>query len=173
MASRRPERVAEAVREVVSTVVLFELKDPRVENVTVLRAEVSGDLRNAKVYVSIMGDERKQSRVLHGLDSSRGFLQRKMAERLEMRYTPVLTFILDDSVKRSLRMSALLSSVLPNEAAVDPDAVDPDHETVDDEAVDAMESDADDDGPAAAASEEASPNAGDPALGDASSPVKE
>src|SRR5262245_26254882 len=108
MSSRRTAKVAEAIREVVSSTVLFELKDPRVKNVTVLRAEVSADLRHAKVYVSVMGDEKTQSLSMHGLNSARGFIQSKLADRLQTRYTPVLQFILDVGVKISAETSAII-----------------------------------------------------------------
>jgi ribosome-binding factor A len=106
-------KVAEAIREIVSTTVLFELKDPRVKNVTVLRAEVSGDLRHAKVYVSVMGDEKSRSLSMHGLASARGFIQSKLADRLQTRYTPVLNFVLDPGPRISAETSALLRDVLP------------------------------------------------------------
>lgn len=119
MSSRRIAKVAEAVREIVSTVVLFELKDPRVKNVTVLRADVSPDLRNAKVYVSIMGDEKTQSLTLHGLNSARGFIQSKIADRLQTRYTPVLQFVSDPGVKLSVQASAIIRETLSEGAAED------------------------------------------------------
>lgn len=112
MSSRRIAKVAEAVREIVSTVVLFELKDPRVKNVTVLRADVSPDLRNAKVYVSVMGDEKTQSLTLHGLNSARGFIQSKIADRLQTRYTPVLQFVSDPGVKLSVETAAIIREAL-------------------------------------------------------------
>lgn len=108
MSSRRTAKVAEAIRETVSTTILFGLKDPRVKNVTVLDVEVSGDLRSAKVYVSVMGDERTQALSMHGLNSARGFLQSKVADRLQTRYTPILKFVLDQSVKRSIETSRVL-----------------------------------------------------------------
>ena len=83
MSSRRIAKVAEALRECVSTTVLFELKDPRVRNVTVLRTEVSPDLRSARVYVSVMGDEKTQALSMHGLRAARGFIQSKIADRLD------------------------------------------------------------------------------------------
>jgi ribosome-binding factor A len=119
MSSRRIAKVAEAVREIVSTVVLFELKDPRVKNVTVLRADVSPDLRNAKVYVSIMGDEKTQSLTLHGLNSARGFIQSKIADRLQTRYTPVLQFVSDPGVKLSVQASAIIRETLSEGAVED------------------------------------------------------
>ena len=84
MNSRRTARVASVVREVVSNAILFELRDPRIANVTVTRTEVSGDLQHAKVYVSIMADEKAQTLCMHGLNSSRGYLQSKLAERVTL-----------------------------------------------------------------------------------------
>ncbi len=106
--SRRTLRVAEAIREVISTAILFEVKDPRVAGVTVLGCDVAGDLRTAKVHVSIMGDETKRRLAMHGLNSSRGFLQSKIAKRLDIRFTPVLTIVEDDSVRKLAEMAKLL-----------------------------------------------------------------
>lgn len=115
MSTRRTAKVAEAIREVVSSTILFELRDPRVQNVTVLRTEVPSDLRSAKVYVSVLGDETEQQLCLHGLTSSRGFLQRKIADKLDLRYTPVLTFVLDDGVKKSIEASRILREIAAQE----------------------------------------------------------
>ncbi len=112
MTSRRVAKVSQAVREVVSTAILFELKDPRVKNVTVIDAEVSADLRSAKIYVSIMGSDKEQALTMRGLNSARGFLQAKIAERLDTRYTPVLHFILDQGVKKSIEASRLIREAL-------------------------------------------------------------
>lgn len=120
MSSRRTAKVAEAIREQVSTSILFELKDPRVKNVTVTGVEVSSDLRNAKIYVSIMGDDRTQRLTMHGLESARGFLQAKIAEGVQTRYTPILQFHLDMGVKKSIEASRLLREVLPHEEASEP-----------------------------------------------------
>jgi ribosome-binding factor A len=117
MSSRRIAKVAEALREAISTIVLFELKDPRVKNVTVLRTEVSPDLRSARVYVSVMGDEKTQALSMHGLRSARGFIQSKIADRLDLRYTPVLTFVLDPAVKLSTQASAIIREALVSSAA--------------------------------------------------------
>ena len=116
MSSRRIAKVAEALRECVSTTVLFELKDPRVQNVTVLRTEVSPDLKSARVYVSVLGDEKAQALSMHGLRSARGFIQSKIADRLELRYTPVLTFVLDPAVKLSTQASVILREALHSTA---------------------------------------------------------
>jgi ribosome-binding factor A len=117
MASRRAQKVAEAIREVVGMAILAELNDPRIENVTVTYVEVSGDLRLAKVHVSVMGDEVKQNLSLRGLQSAAGFLQSKCAKRINTRYTPKIEFYLDQGVKNSIEISRILKEVLPDEAA--------------------------------------------------------
>jgi len=95
--------------------ILTEIQDPRVEGVTVTHVEVSPDMRQAKVHVSIMGDEKKQSLCLHGLQNSAGFLQSKISDRIDTRYTPRIQFELDQGVKKSLEISRLLSDVLPDD----------------------------------------------------------
>jgi ribosome-binding factor A len=117
MTSRRVQKAAEAIREVVSMAILTELQDPRVQGVTVTFVEVTPDMRQAKVHVSVMGDDTKQKLCLHGLESSAGFLQTKIGKRIDTRYTPRLRFELDMGVKKSLEIARLLSDVLPEEAA--------------------------------------------------------
>jgi ribosome-binding factor A len=116
MTSRRVLKVAEAIREVVGMAIVTELQDPRIENVTVTYVEVSPDLRYGKVHVSIMGDDAKQQLALRGLKSSAGFLQQKIARRIDTRYTPRLSFVLDKGVKHSIEVSRLLGELLPDEA---------------------------------------------------------
>jgi ribosome-binding factor A len=93
--------------------ILAEVRDPRVRDVTVTRVEVSPDLRVAKVYVSVMGDEKKQNLCLYGLQHSAGFLQSKINARIDTRYTPKLQFHLDQGVKRSIEVARILREVLP------------------------------------------------------------
>ncbi len=116
MPSRRAQKMAEAVREVVGMAILRELKDPRVQDVTVTYVEVSGDLRQAKVHVSVMGNEAKQNLSLRGLQSAAGFLQSKLKSRIEARYTPRLEFLLDQGVKKSIAIAQILDRVLPRDA---------------------------------------------------------
>lgn len=111
MASRRMLKAAEAIREVVSMAILTELRDPRVQNVTVTGVEVAPDMRNAKVLVSIMGDEGRQQLCLRGLHNSAGFLQSKVAKRIETRYTPRLTFEIDEGVKKSVEVGRILQEL--------------------------------------------------------------
>lgn len=96
--------------------ILAELQDPRIQNVTVTYVEVSADMRLAKVHVSVMGSDAQQRLSLHGLQHAAGFLQAKIAKRIDTRYTPKLKFILDQGVKRSLEIEKILSEVLPDRA---------------------------------------------------------
>src|SRR5262245_8486723 len=109
MKAHRLARVAEVVREVASETILFELRDPRVKSVTVTRAEVSGDLQHAKVYVSVMGTPAEQKLTMHGLRHAAGFVQSKLASRLQTRFTPVIAFVLDQGVKKSIEMTRLIN----------------------------------------------------------------
>ena len=111
--------MAQAIREVVSMAIIADLRDPRITDVTVTYVEVSADLRLAKVHVSVMGDEIKQNLCLHGLRSSAGFLQNKISNRIDTRYTPRLRFELDQGVKQSIALSKILDDVLPTESAAD------------------------------------------------------
>ena len=114
MTSRRTAKIASSIREIVSSTILFGLKDPRVKNVTVLGVEVANDIRTAKVYISVMGEPRVQALTMHGLNSARGFIQSKVADQLQIRYTPVLTFVLDQRVKKSIAAAELLREALGN-----------------------------------------------------------
>jgi ribosome-binding factor A len=116
MSSRRLLKAAAAIREVVGLSILADLKDPRIRDVTVTHVEVSPDMRHAKVHVSVMGNEAQQNLSLRGLQSASGFLQAKIAERVETRYTPRLMFVLDQGVKKSIEMARILKEVLPQES---------------------------------------------------------
>ena len=124
MPGRRILKAAEAIREVVSMAILTELRDPRIRDVTVTYVEVSDDMRNAKIHVSIMGDEAQQKLSLRGLQNAAGFLQAKVANRIETRYTPRLSFLLDMGVKHSLEVSRMLSELLPPPPPAPPPASD-------------------------------------------------
>lgn len=120
MPSRRVLKAAEAIREVVGMAILADLKDPRIRGVTVTFVEVSGDMRQAKVHVSIMGSETHQQRCLDGLQNSAGFLQKKISNRIDTRYTPKLEFVIDEGVKKSIEIARLLKEVLPAQDSAAP-----------------------------------------------------
>ncbi len=127
MKNHRLPRIAEVIRQVASETILFKLSDPRVKLVTVTRAEVSGDLQHAKVYVSIMGSPKQQKLTMHGLESATGFIQAEVARKLQTRFTPALKFITDEGVKKSIEITRLIREGLGQNAEtgeVDP-AADP------------------------------------------------
>lgn len=95
MPTRRIAKVNQAILQTLSSAILFELRDPRVQHVTILNVETTDDLRASKVRVGVRGDAKVQSLTLHGLESARGFLQSRIAARLDTRYTPVLKFVLE------------------------------------------------------------------------------
>jgi ribosome-binding factor A len=107
MSTDRMRRVDEAVRQVLGDAA-HELKDPRVGFVTVTDVKTSPDLRHARVYVSVLGDEDTQAASLDGLRSAHGFLQAKVAGELRLKRTPELTFELDHTAERAARLEELL-----------------------------------------------------------------
>jgi ribosome-binding factor A len=127
MKAHRLARVAEVIREVASETILFELQDPRVKNVTVTRAEISADLQHAKVFVSVMGTTKEQELCMHGLGHSAGFVQSRLASRLKTRFTPLLKFVLDQGVKKSIEITRLINEALhPAQPGADAAGLPPD-----------------------------------------------
>lgn len=122
MKTHRVARVAEVIREVASETILFELRDPRVKGVTVTRAEVSADLQHAKVFVSVMGSVSEQKLCLRGLQHAAGFIQSKLASRLKTRYTPVISFVLDEGVKKSIEIARLIQDALAQTPEATPES---------------------------------------------------
>lgn len=141
MSSRRVLKVAEAVREVVAMAIITDLRDPRIQNVTVTFVEVSGDLRLAKVHISVMGDETTQNLSLKGLQNASGYLQQKISNRVDLRYTPTLRFVLDKGIKNAFEVTRILEDILPEEQAEADQADDSGTGTADEEQSPANESD--------------------------------
>jgi ribosome-binding factor A len=108
-------RVDEAVRAVLSDVITRDLKDPRVGFVTVTAVKTSPDLRNARVYVSVLGDDEEREDSLVGLRSAHGYLQRRVASELRLKHTPTLEFVFDESTERGIRIGELLEQEAPRE----------------------------------------------------------
>ena len=115
MSSRRVLKAAQAIREVVSMAILTDIKDPRVRDVTVTMVEVTPDMRQAKVNVTIRGDETKQKLCIRGLQNSAGFFQQKVGRRIDTRYTPRLEFVIDQGLNNALAVTRILEDVLPAE----------------------------------------------------------
>ncbi len=108
MSAGRMRRVDEAVRAVLSDAIAKGLLDPRVGFVTVTAVNTSPDLRHARVYVSVLGDEHARTETLEGLRSAHGFLQGRVAAELTLKHTPTLTFEYDESVDRAMRITRLI-----------------------------------------------------------------
>ena len=104
----RMRRVNLAVREVVSARLTEGLKDPRIGFVTVTSVDTSPDLRQARVYVSVLGSDEERSETLAGLRSAHGVLQQAVATELRMKRTPTLQFVFDESIDRGMRITELL-----------------------------------------------------------------
>jgi ribosome-binding factor A len=111
--TERMRRVNEAIRETLAEAI-GELKDPRIGFVTVTGVKTSTDLRQARVYVSVLGNERKREKTLQGLESAHGVLQAKLATELRMKRTPQLAFQFDPSVQEGMRMSQLIDELDPD-----------------------------------------------------------
>jgi ribosome-binding factor A len=108
-------RVDESVRQVLAEAV-GELKDPRIGLVTITGVQTSPDLRHARVFVSVLGSERKREATLRGLDAAHGVLQARLAKELRMKRTPQLAFEYDPSVERGVRMSQLIDDLAPDDS---------------------------------------------------------
>ncbi|QEF99707.1 Ribosome-binding factor A [Stieleria maiorica] len=104
-------KAAEAIREVVASAILTEIRDPRVKDVTVIGVEVTPDMREATVSISVMGDEAQKQRSLRGLQNSAGFLQSKIANRIDTRYTPRLQFELNRGMENAMVVGELLGKI--------------------------------------------------------------
>lgn len=117
---RRLERVASLLKEEISRAVLYELADPRMGFITVTGVKPSADLQRAVVYVSVLGNPSQIRTTLRGLHHARGYIQELVSKRAILRYTPRLTFVYDESVSGTLRVSRKLREVLGTEPAADP-----------------------------------------------------
>lgn len=111
MTSRRLLKAAEAIREVVATAILTDLRDPRIRDVTVVGVKVSPDMRDAKVGVSVRGDEAQERLSLRGLQNAAGFLQSRIADRIDSRYVPRLTFEISKGTKNAMEVGELLAKL--------------------------------------------------------------
>jgi ribosome-binding factor A len=108
MSAQRMRRVDQAMRQVLGDALAQDLKDPRVGFVTVTDVKTSPDLRQARVYVSVLGDEATRTATLDGLRSAHGFLQGRIASELRLKRTPELSFALDETAERAARLERLI-----------------------------------------------------------------
>jgi len=113
MAVSRMRRINEVLREVVGAAISSDLSDPRIGFVTVTSVETSPDLRTAKVFVSVLGDEEEREETLTALRSSHGVIQSRIAAETRMKRTPTLTFHYDATIEQGVRISQLLEEDEP------------------------------------------------------------
>ena len=105
-------RINEEVLRELSNILRGEIKDPRISPMcSVVAVEVAPDLKSAKAYISVLGDEAAQKSTMEGLKSSAGFIRRKLAENVNLRNTPEMTFILDQSIEYGVRMTRMIDEV--------------------------------------------------------------
>ena len=107
----RIEKLQELIKQEMSKMLLKELKDPRIGFVTVTDVEMTGDLREAKIYVSVMGGDEKVKSSLEGLNSALGFVRREIGQRIRLRFTPEISFALDTSLDYGDHIQKLLLQV--------------------------------------------------------------
>jgi ribosome-binding factor A len=114
--SRRTDRVNEQLREEISTLLARQIKDPRLKGViSITRVVTSGDLRSARVFISVMGGEETKKAALDGIQSAASFLRRELRDRINMRHTPFLTYELDDSLEEADQVLRLMNKIRPDE----------------------------------------------------------
>lgn len=111
MPNRRAARVARRIQQSASHLILYELRDPRVQNITVTRAEVSDDLRHAIIYYSVLGSEGRRRTAERGLQSARGLIRSRIARALGLREAPEIRFRFDLSIERGIELSKLIDKV--------------------------------------------------------------
>ena len=118
--TRRIDRVNELLRSEISHLISREIKDPRVAGViSITEVVASSDLRSARVYVSVMGRNADRQAALEGIRSAASFLRRELRERVNLRHTPHMTFVLDDSIEEGERILRLMDGLTPEEFAAD------------------------------------------------------
>jgi ribosome-binding factor A len=105
---KRSERLGELILAEISDLTARDIKDPRVGFVTFTRVEMSDDLRYAKVFVSSLGSEQEKARTLQGLASATGYIRRHLGRALHLRYTPNITFLIDESLEHGAKIAQLL-----------------------------------------------------------------
>jgi ribosome-binding factor A len=111
MGFKRADKVSEAIKREVSLMLSREVKDPGIHFVTVTGVETTDDLRHAKIFVSILGDEKTRQESMKGLERAKGFLRGELGHRLQLRYTPEIQFRLDTSLDHAMKIKGLLNQI--------------------------------------------------------------
>lgn len=111
MAYNRAERVGEEIRKEIATMLFGEIHDPRIGFVTITKVLVTKDLRQAKVYFSMMGSDEERAKTSEGLRSASGYMRREIGKRLKLKYFPELLFKFDDSLEYSSRIESIIKEI--------------------------------------------------------------
>jgi ribosome-binding factor A len=120
VSGRRNERLAEEVRETVARIIADGLNDPRIGFVTVTRASLTADLRTARVYVGVLGNDEQRKKTLAGLTQAAGFIRRELGRRIRVRHTPELSFQYDSGLDATDRVAQLLEESRADEPEAEP-----------------------------------------------------
>lgn len=120
MNPRKKKRIEELLRREISTIILQEMRDPRAGFVTVTRTELAEDQRSAKVYLTVRGDEDERDLTLKTLHRARGFIQGLIGKRLDLRWTPVLSFHEDEEVLQQMRIEQLIEQARKEDQRYEP-----------------------------------------------------
>lgn len=115
MSQLRSEKVQEFIKQELSKIILTDLKDPRLGFVTVTKVEVTGDLRSAKAYISLMGSDAEKAASWEALQRAVGFMRTEIGKRIRMRFTPELSLHIDESLDYSARIQELLIKIKKEE----------------------------------------------------------
>ncbi len=119
MPFKRADRVSEAIKREVSVMLTQEVKDPGIHFVTVTAVETTDDLRHAKIFVSILGDEKTRQESFEGLERAKGFLRAELGRRIQLRYTPEIQFRLDKSLDHAFKIRGILNKLKAEEKPKD------------------------------------------------------
>ena len=120
MTFKRADRVSEAIKREVSVLILQDLRDPEIANITVMDVETSDDLRQARIFVSIMGDDDQKKRSMEGLDRAKGFIRSRISKCLQLRYSPEIFFKMDATLDKAMRIEEVLNKIKAQEGKTPP-----------------------------------------------------
>ncbi|MCE4048268.1 MULTISPECIES: 30S ribosome-binding factor RbfA [Bacillaceae] len=109
--SLRPNRVGEQMKKELGEIITRKIKDPRIGFVTVTDVQVTGDLQQATVYISVLGDQEQRENTLKGLAKAKGFIRSEIGQRIRLRKTPEITFEFDESIDYGNRIDTLLHQI--------------------------------------------------------------
>lgn len=110
---KRTRRIAQELKKEVSSIISIDLKDPRVSSLaSITDVELTNDLSQAKIFVSIIGDDEEKEETIEGLNSSKGFIKKELGQRLRLRHIPDLIFVLDETIERGIYMDNLIDKVI-------------------------------------------------------------